>query len=187
MRIGAAPLYDYLIVIGGVALWLTPFVRADWGGSSLASRDKRTRWGLLLECIGIEIMLLARFWSVSPSAWRVAASLICFVLANLLSWTSPKALGRQLRFDAAIGTEHELVQNGPYRVVRHPIYTSFLCVLWGIGFMTATPWLFLVATVVFLTGTEIRVRLEDRLLDERFGEKFHQYRASTRAYIPFIR
>jgi protein-S-isoprenylcysteine O-methyltransferase Ste14 len=187
VRIGAAPLYDYLIVVGGVVLWLTPFVRADWGGSSLANRDKRTRWGLLLECLGIAIMLMTPFWSVSPAAWRVAASVLCFVLANLLSWTSPKALGRQLRFDAAIGTEHELVQHGPYRVVRHPIYTSFLCVLWGIGFMTATPWRFVAATVVFVVGTEIRVRLEDRLLEERFGEKFQQYRASTSAYVPFVR
>ncbi|HEX7158127.1 MAG TPA: PEMT/PEM2 methyltransferase family protein [Edaphobacter sp.] len=187
MRIGAAPWFDYLVVIGGVVLWLTPFVRAQWGGSSLKSRDTRTRWGLLLECIGVTIMLLGRFWSMSPAAWRVAASVLCFVLANLLSWTSPKALGRQLRFDAAIGTEHELVQHGPYRVVRHPIYTSFLCILWGIGFMTATPWRFVLATLVFVAGTEIRVQLEDRLLGERFGEKFQQYRDSTRAYVPFIR
>jgi protein-S-isoprenylcysteine O-methyltransferase Ste14 len=187
VRIGAAPWYDYLIVIGSVLLWLTPFVRAKWGGGSLASRDTRTRWGLLLECLGVAIMLLGRFWSVSPAGWRVVASVICFMLANLLSWTSPKALGRQLRFDAAIGTEHELVRHGPYRVVRHPIYTSFLCVLWGIGFMAATRWLFVTATIVFLIGTEIRVRLEDRLLENRFGEHFRHYRASTRAYLPFIR
>lgn len=187
MRIGAAPLYDYLIVIGGVLLWLTPFVRAKWGGSSFASRDKRARWGLLLECLGVTIMLQSKFWSLSPSAWRVVASVICFVLANLLSWTSAKALGQQLRFDAAIGTEHELVRHGPYRVVRHPIYTSFLCILWGIGFMTATRWLFVAATFVFLIGTEIRVRLEDRLLENRFGGQFQRYRAATRAYLPFIR
>jgi len=187
VRIGSAPLYDYLIVIGGVLLWLTPFVRAKWGGSSLASHDKRTRWGLLLECLGVTIMLQSKFWSVSPATWRVVASVIFFVLANLLSWTSAKALGQQLRFDAAIGTEHELVRHGPYGVVRHPIYTSFLCVLWGIGFMTATPMLFATATFVFLIGTEIRVRLEDRLLEERFGEQFQTYRASTRAYLPFLR
>jgi protein-S-isoprenylcysteine O-methyltransferase Ste14 len=187
MHNGAVPLYDYLIVIGGIVLWLTPFVRATWGGSSLASLDKRARWGLLLECIAVTMMLQSHFWSVSPAPWRVVASTVCFVVANLFSWTSAKALGRQLRFDAAIGTEHELVQHGPYRLVRHPIYTSFLCILWGIGLMAATPWLFVTATVVFLIGTEIRVRLEDRLLGERFGEQFQNYRASTRAYLPFVR
>lgn len=174
-------------MIGGIALWLTSFVKATWGGSSLVSQDKRTRWGLLLECVAVAMMLQNRFWSMSPTTWRVVGSVVCFVLANLLSWTSAKALGQQLRFDAAIGTEHELVQHGPYSVVRHPIYTSFLCVLWGIGLMAATRWLFVTATLVFLVGTEIRVRLEDRLLGERFGEEFQRYRASTRAYLPLIR
>ena len=187
MRIGAVPWYDYLIVIGGVVLWLIPFVGAEWGGSSLATLDKRARWGLLLECAGVAIMLQSRFWSVSPAGWRVAGSVVCFVLANLLSWTSAKALGRQLRFDAAIGTEHQLVQDGPYRLVRHPIYASFLCILWGIGLMTATPLLFAIATALFLVGTEIRVRLEDRLLAQRFGIEFETYRAATRAYLPFVR
>jgi protein-S-isoprenylcysteine O-methyltransferase Ste14 len=71
--------------------------------------------------------------------------------------------------------------------VRHPIYTSMLCVLWGIGFMAASPLLFVVATAVFLVGTEIRVRIEDRLLAARFGEQFEQYRRSTSAYLPLLR
>jgi protein-S-isoprenylcysteine O-methyltransferase Ste14 len=120
--------------------------------------------------------------------WRVLASSLCFVLAIALSWTATRALGRQhLRFDAAIGTEHELVRSGPYGLVRHPIYTSMLCVLWGIGLMAASPVLFAVATAVFLMGTEIRVRIEERLLAARFGEQFEQYRRSTRAYLPLLR
>jgi protein-S-isoprenylcysteine O-methyltransferase Ste14 len=181
------PFYCYLIVIGGIVLWLTPFVRAKWGDGSLVSRDKRSRWGLLLECLGMTVMLQSHFWSFSPPPWRIGASLLCFILANAFSWTSARALGENLRFDAAIGVRHELVRSGPYAIVRHPIYTSFLCVLWGIGWMAATPWLFIVATAVFLTGTEIRVRIEDRLLEERFGDEAREFRRSTSAYIPLIR
>ncbi|MBS1820990.1 MAG: isoprenylcysteine carboxylmethyltransferase family protein [Acidobacteria bacterium] len=181
------PLYCYLIVVGGIALWLTPFVRAKWGDRSLVSRDTRTRWGLLLECLGVALILQTHFWSFSPPWWRVAASLLCLVLANALSWTSARALGDNLRFDAAIGTKHELVRHGPYSIVRHPIYTSFLCILWGIGLMAAPLWLFVAATAVFLSGTEIRVRIEDRLLEEHFGDEARQYRRSTSAYIPFLR
>jgi protein-S-isoprenylcysteine O-methyltransferase Ste14 len=143
---------------------------------------------LVLEVIAYTLMLQSRFWNVSPELWRVLASLLCFVLAIALSWTATRALGRQhLRFDAAIGAEHELVRSGPYRLVRHPIYTSMLCVLWGIGFMAASPLLFVIATAVFLVGTEIRVRIEDRLLAARFGEQFEQYRRSTSAYLPPLR
>lgn len=51
-----------------------------------------------------------------------------------------------------------------------------------------TWWPLLVAGVVFfLIGTEIRVRAEERLLDERFGDEFKRYKATTAAYIPFLR
>ena len=70
---------------------------------------------------------------------------------------------------------------------RHPIYTSMLCILLGTGFMI-TPWrMLLVASLVFIVGMEIRVRVEDRLLASRFGEQFLAYRRSVPAYVPFLR
>ena len=47
--------------------------------------------------------------------------------------------------------------------------------------------MFIAAVLVFLAGTEIRVRAEDRLLAGRFQESFTAYRSRVRAYIPFIR
>jgi protein-S-isoprenylcysteine O-methyltransferase Ste14 len=185
---GCVPVYAYVVVIAGVCLWLLPFVLTGWNKSAPQSVDRRSRWGLVLEVIGYSLMLLSRFWAMSPELWRVMASVSFLVLAVLLSWTATRALGRRhLRFDAAIGTEHDLVRHGPYHLVRHPIYTSMLCVLWGIGFMAAPPLLFAVATAVFLAGTEIRVRIEDGLLEARFGEQFREYRRSTRAYLPLVR
>jgi len=180
------PVYAYIVVIAGVVVWLIPFVLTGWNRSAPLSMDRRARWGLVLEVAGYSLMLQSWFW-VSPWAGRVAASVVCLVLASVLSWTATRALGRHLRFDAAIGANHKLVRHGPYRFVRHPIYTSMLCLLWGIGFMAASLVLFVIATAVFLLGTEIRVRSEDRLLEAQFGEQFRAYRRSTSAYIPFLR
>ncbi len=176
-----------VLVVVGIVLWLAPFLVAKRGSGSLVAVDRRARWGLLLEVIAITLMLQSRFWTMTVLSWRTAASATCFFLAALLSWTSTHALGRQLRFDAAIGSEHELVREGPYRVIRHPIYCSMLCLVWGIGLVAAPLWLFVVATIVFLVGTEIRVHIEDRLLAERFGVMFAGYRSKTRAYLPLIR
>jgi protein-S-isoprenylcysteine O-methyltransferase Ste14 len=77
--------------------------------------------------------------------------------------------------------------SGPYRLVRHPIYTSMLCILFGTGFMVTPLWLLLPAVIVFLVGTEIRIRIEDQLLSSRFGERFREYQGSVPAYIPFLR
>ncbi|WP_263365052.1 methyltransferase family protein [Edaphobacter bradus] len=182
------PVYAYTIVIAGVVLWLLPFALTGWNMSAPQSLDKRARWGMLLELVGYTVMLQSRFWEASPGLWRVVASTLLLVSANLLSWSATRVLGRQhLRLDAAIDANHELVRQGPYRLVRHPIYASMLCALWGIGFMAASPLLFVVATAIFLVGTEIRVRAEDRLLEARFGQQFLEYRRSTRAYVPLLR
>ena len=108
-------------------------------------------------------------------------------LASLLSWTSTRALGRHLRFDAALNPDHELVRSGPYRVVRHPIYASMLCLLLGTGFLATPIPLLLAAIAIFICGTEIRVRVEDRLLDTQFGVEFRSYQRGVAAYVPFVR
>jgi protein-S-isoprenylcysteine O-methyltransferase Ste14 len=98
-----------------------------------------------------------------------------------------RALGRQWRIDAGLNKDHELIRSGPYRLVRHPIYTSMLWFLFGIGFLITPPLLLLLSLVVFMIGTEIRVRIEDALLASQFGEQFQEYKRSIPAYIPFLK
>jgi len=176
-----------VILVAGTILWIAPFLPAKRGSGELAAVDRRSRWGLLLQVLGIALMLGGPFWEVRDMSWRVVTAAGFFLLAAVLSWTATRALGRQMRFDAAIGVEHELIHSGPYRLIRHPVYASMLCLLWGMGFIAASVWLFVAATAVFLVGTEIRVRIEDRLLSERFGDSFVQYQRSTPAYVPLVR
>jgi len=71
--------------------------------------------------------------------------------------------------------------------VRHPVYASMLGMLLATGFAWSSWPQLLAALVIFLVGTEIRVRAEDGLLAGRFGESFTAYRSRVRAYIPFLR
>ena len=70
-------------------------------------------------------------------------------------------------------------------LVRNPIYTSMLLVLCAIAVIIAGWKLFAAALVLFVIGTEIRVRIEERLLASRFGEEFEAYKRSIPAYLPF--
>jgi protein-S-isoprenylcysteine O-methyltransferase Ste14 len=118
----------------------------------------------------------------------VAASLLLFAAASVLAWTSTRTLGRQWRLDAGLNANHVLVRSGPYRLIRHPIYTSMFCTLLGTGLMLATPLLLLLPSLLLFTiGTEIRVRVEDSLLASRFGDQFQDYRRRVPAYIPFLK
>jgi len=141
----------------------------------------------LLVALSFAVLWQYQFWETSLPAWRLSLAIFFFVLADVLSWTATRVLGKQWRVDAGLNSEHELVTQGPYRLVRHPIYTSVLSVLWGTGFILLPLPLILVATVPAVIGTEIRVRIEDGLLASRFGKQFDDYRRSVAAYIPFVR
>jgi protein-S-isoprenylcysteine O-methyltransferase Ste14 len=181
------PAYGYVILAVGWVLWFLPFPLTGWNAGTPAKSDRRARWGILLEVVGYSLLWQGPFWAQRPSSLRIGLSIAMLVMAALLSWTSTRALGRHLRFDAALSVDHRLVRSGPYRVVRHPVYASMLCLLLGTGFMVSGPWWFVAGVLAFVVGTEIRVRVEDGLLAARFGEEFREYQRSVPAYIPFLR
>jgi protein-S-isoprenylcysteine O-methyltransferase Ste14 len=181
--------YAYVILGIGWLLWAVPFIPAFFGRSEQKAEtvDRRARIGMILEALGYVLLWQGKFWLTAVTPLRLVLSIVFLAFANLLSWTAPRVLGKQWRFDAGLSPDHTLVCNGPYRFLRHPIYTSMFCILLGMGFMVTPLWLFLPAISLFLIGTEIRVRLEDRLLAARFGEEFASYRARVSAYIPFVK
>jgi protein-S-isoprenylcysteine O-methyltransferase Ste14 len=179
--------YVFAILAAGWLSWLAPFVAFKRNVEPAKEVDSRARWGVLLVAIAYSLLWQTKFWERSVEPWRIMLSILFFVLAALLSWTARRTLGRQWRVDAGLSPDHELVTSGPYRFLRHPIYTSMLCVLLGTGIMITPGWLLLLALLVFLSGTEIRVRIEERLLRSQFGDQFRDYQHGVRAYIPFLR
>ena len=180
------PIYSYVLIVVGIVVWFYPFVPAHKRTSPAKTVDRRSRWGMLLQFLAYAVIWQGHFWERSLPTWRLALSVVLFVLAALLSWSSSQALAGQLRIDAALGAEHKLVRSGPYALVRNPIYTSMLLVLCAMSVIVA-PWkLFVAAIILFIVGTEIRVRTEERLLRSHFGEEFEAYRRDIPAYIPFF-
>jgi protein-S-isoprenylcysteine O-methyltransferase Ste14 len=157
-------------------------------GGRPAKLDRRARWGMPLIAVAYTLVWQGSFWTRSPGLWRIVISSLLFAAASILSWTSTHALGRQWRLDAGLNSDHELVRSGPYRLIRHPIYTSMLCMLLGTGLLLVTPLTLLLPSLLFLIiGTEIRVRIEEKLLAAQFGHEFLDYRRRVPAYIPFLK
>ena len=180
------PIYAYVFILSGIFIWFYPFVSAHQKTPGATVVNRKSRWGVLLQFLAFTLLWQGHFWTQALPYWRLLASIALFVPAIALSWTSSRALAGQLRIDAALGAEHHLVRSGPYALMRNPIYTSMLLVDCATG-VILTPWrLFVPAVVLFSIGTVIRVRTEERLLAERFGEEFHRYCREVSAYIPFL-
>src|SRR5690349_14144727 len=142
------PAYAYAVLLAGIAAWFTPFVLAHRGVKAAVEVDRRSRWGVLLQLVGYTLLWQGHLWTRGLPLWRLAFCIFLFALAILLAWTSAGALGKNLRVDAALGAEHQLVRSGPYAIVRNPIYTSMLCVLCATGVVIARWQLFLAAVVL---------------------------------------
>lgn len=179
--------YLYLLLASGTILWFAPFVLGLTKQRAPLQLDRRARWGIALECLAYTLLWQSSFWERYPEWWRVAASVTLFALACVISWSGARALGRYFRMDAAVGATHELIRSGPYRLVRHPIYTSMLCVLLATGLLISPLYLLVLAAALFLAGTEIRMRVEDKLLEAQFGAEFRDYQQHVPRLIPLLK
>ncbi len=147
-----------------------------------------SRWGIFLVMVGF-----AMTWAyVRPPgfhkpAWALILSMVFAPPSVVLAWSATRHLGKQWRYKAALREDHELIQSGPYALVRHPIYLSMLGMLLA-TLMAWTWWpLAIGALLAFLAGTEIRIHAEEALLGSHFGAVYAGYRERTKAYIPFVR
>ncbi len=122
-----------------------------------------------------------------PLAAEVALSMVAMVLSTASVWIAVAAvrtLGKQWSYEARLVEGHKLIVSGPYRFVRHPIYTGMLGKLLATG-LAVSHWSgFAVAIVVFAVGTAIRILSEEKLLRRAFGDDFDAYRRYVPAIIP---
>ncbi len=182
------------IALGELAIcwiaWSLAFVqpRKRAAGQTKVVRAPASRWGIFLNFIGFGLVCVF----VRPAGFEkpVAASIASMLIGPpsvVLAWAATRHLGKYWRYEAALSKDHELIKTGPYNRLRHPIYASMLGMLLATG-LAYTWWpMFLAGFFIFVLGLEIRVRAEDRLLEEYFQDEFIEYRSRVRAYIPFIR
>ena len=179
-------------ILGMFILWFLPFFvfrSRSPASAEPAKIDRRARWGIALEMVAFFIVYTHGpvTWSTPLGLGRTMAGFVCGVVAVGLTWASVGPLGKQWRFDAGLNPDHELVQSGAYRLVRHPIYASMVWLLlmaicW-VGTLPGWP----IGLALMIAGVEIRVRIEDRLLHDRFGARFTEWQQRVPAYLPFLR
>ena len=79
--------------------------------------------------------------------------------------------------------DHELVRHGPYRWVRHPIYTGLLVAILGCA-VAEGEWRGPVALALFTIAFVIKSGIEERYLTDQFGDAYARYRREVPALLP---
>ena len=95
-------------------------------------------------------------------------------------------LGKLFTVDVGIQPGHHVVQDGPFRFVRHPSYSGSLLAWTGVGLLTRN-WLgFFVIVICTFVAYVLRISVEEKVLREKFGTEYDKYAARTKKMIPGI-
>jgi len=109
---------------------------------------------------------------------------ICALGLSVAIW-SRKVLGAEWSQDVELKKAHKLVERGPYKFMRHPIYTAHL--LMGLGTSVASGLLVAFAGLASLAvGFWIKLKQEERLLLRGFPDEYPAYKARVKALIPYV-
>lgn len=172
-------------IVWMTAAWLAkPTLRREGIGSRLSH--------YLPLLVGAVLMTSSRLSGPLLSTHYMAQSLVTFWVAFCLT-----ALGLAFAVLARVWLggnwsglvtlkqDHELIRSGPYRLVRHPIYTGLLLALLGSA-IGQTEWRGLVALALFAGAFVWKLRIEETFMLAQFGEVYERYRAEVPALIPLL-
>jgi protein-S-isoprenylcysteine O-methyltransferase Ste14 len=177
--------------VGWAAIWawLAPDVKATARRESVASRAAHIAplalavW-LLAWPGGLPRPLAAPIWPRGLPGTAIGAALTLIGLAFAVA--ARMRLGRNWSGTVTLKQDHQLVTDGPYALVRHPIYTGLLTAVVGSA-IAVDAWRALLAVVLVVIAFARKMRLEEQWMREVFGASYDDYRRRVPALVPGLR
>jgi protein-S-isoprenylcysteine O-methyltransferase Ste14 len=142
----------------------------------------------------ILVVVLFRFLNVQNYSFQnrvasnnelvLATGLIIFFLGLLLAIWARLYLGKNWGMPMTLKQDPELVTSGPYRYIRHPIYTGILLAMLGSAIASSIFWLtiFAISGIYFIYSAV----MEEKLMTKQFPKVYPTYKTKTKMLIPFI-
>lgn len=147
--------------------------------------------GIVVPYLAFVVAVLAYYinpawmaWSaVKVPAWlRWAGAVPLLVGACLLVW-GLHHLGTNLTISISTRHEHALITSGPYRWVRHPLYTGGMVESLGLCLLTAN-WFVAISAGLFWALIAYRTPMEEKQLIEGFGDEYRHYMQRVGRFVP---
>jgi len=146
----------------------------------------RVLWGVIIVCTWLSIRAQGRWPEAVLPPWSVPIGVVLFVVGLVLRWYSIIHLGRFFTVNVAIATDHQLVDTGPYRFVRHPSYTGALLAFVGFAMVLRNWASVLMISLPIAFAFLYRINIEERALAQALGERYRAYIKRTKRLIPLV-
>jgi protein-S-isoprenylcysteine O-methyltransferase Ste14 len=177
---------ELVFALGWAAFWIYWLVaafsmkrgRVPW------SRELRIRVLIILMALVLVRLGAFRHGGAHSDPRRAGLGLCLFALGLAFAIWARLHIGRNWGTPMSQKDQPELVTSGPYRLVRHPIYSGIPLAMAGTAL--ALSWLWLIAVVLAGTYFVYSATVEERYLTEQFPDTYLEYRQSTKMLVPFI-
>ena len=168
-------------------------IRAERTGEKISRREEgffilvTLRLFGLLAWVGLMTYLLNPRWMAwsalnLPDWMRWLGVCLAMVAVPLFHWML-RSLGTNITDTVVTRKEATLVTHGPYRFVRHPMYSTTFLLFVGFTLLTSN-WFFGLTGIVTLAILVYRTSIEEKKLIEKFGEAYRSYMKETPRFMP---
>jgi protein-S-isoprenylcysteine O-methyltransferase Ste14 len=160
---------------------------------SLSSKTLKSDWSFIVLATSIFIIgLLVSVWDfvqLQKAAWNLGlldgAGLALFVGGTILRQVGKHALGKNYSYGLRTLKYQKLIQIGIFKYVRHPVTLAALIYTLAIPLVFSSVYGFLVMLLIIPLFL-YRIKIEEKMLVEKFGSEYIQYMKRTKRLIPFI-
>ena len=160
--------------------------------SKIGTKQDRGTLGMIWLVIALSItagVLVAQNFRAAalPNVWVFGTvGVMLFTTGLILRWWAIITLGRFFTVDVTIERDHELVERGPFRVVRHPSYTGVLLAFVGLG-LSMRNWAALLVILLSIGAAFMhRINVEENALSRALGPRYTKYMKRTKRLVPFV-
>ena len=177
---------ELVFAIGWATFWIY------WLVAAFSMKRGRVPWSRELRIravIAVCVVLLLRLGAfrggdLNSDLWRAGLGLSLFALGLGFAIWARVHIGRNWGTPMSQKDEPELVISGPYRLVRHPIYSGILVA--GVGTAMALSWMWFVAVALAGVYFIYSATVEECYLTQEFPDAYPTYRHSTKMLVPLI-
>jgi protein-S-isoprenylcysteine O-methyltransferase len=148
----------------------------------------RVVWLMIIASVAAGIYVAGHWPAAALPHGRIFAFVgaVLFGAGLFLRWWAIITLGRFFTVDVTIEKDHELVERGPFRMVRHPSYTGVLLAFVGFA-LSLRNWAALIVILLPIGAAFIhRMNVEEDALSRALGPRYTDYMKRTKRLLPFV-
>jgi len=177
---------EFVFAVGWAVFW------TYWLVAAFSMKRERVAWSRELRIRAVIVVLailLFRFGAfqnngLNSDPLRAGLGLVLFAIGLGFAVWARINIGRNWGTPMSLKDDPDLVTSGPYRLVRHPIYSGILVA--GVGTAVALSWAWLIAVALAGVYFVYSATIEERTLTDQFPDTYPAYSRSTKMLVPFI-